>query len=970
MTLPDRLKAALSATYTLERELGRGGMATVWLARDLRHKRPVALKVLHPELAASLGAERFQREIETAARLQHPHILGVHDSGEVPAAGSEPAWLWFTMPFVDGQTLRGRLARERQLPVEEAVRIAREVLAALGYAHAHGVVHRDIKPENVLLTEEGHVLVADFGIARSLQADGTNLTQTGMAVGTPAYMSPEQAMGDVLDARSDLYSLGCVLYELLVGEAPHAGPTPQAITARRLTEPVRPIRATREAVPAPLEQAVLKALARTPADRFATAAEFARALGGAVVTPTATPTTPLVVAHSRRRPVWIAAAAAIVAVTAAAFLLRRGGATPTIDLNRIAVAPFDVLAPDLQLWREGLVDLLARNLDGAGPLHAVPPTASIKQWRGRADPASARELGYRSGAALVVFGTLVRGSGDSVHLRAALLETPRGTVVEELRVGGRAEQIAALTDSLTFGLLRVIGRDRPLGAVRGSWLSARPVPAIKAFLQGEASFRRAEWDSAYGFYRRAVELDSGFALALNRMSSALAWQRTFSDQDANALSLRAGALNHGLAPRDSLLVVADSLAAALNTAPGHPGSWTIRRRIFETLEEAVRRYPDDPLAWYALADGYEHYGFGPGLHRSRARILELFERGIGLDSSFAPAYIHPVTYALALGDTARARRHARAYLALGSKDRNATQIALTERMIDPSTAASPETRRLMDTASADDIWAGAIELLVVPDSIEAAVQIGRAIVKKPLAVRGLVVDSGTRAFPLVAALVQRGHLREAVRHADPVPGLLGFPALAGVLEPNSASRVFARALENGNAWALGAAQHFWAWNRDTSSLRALVHWSDSVGGDTSTGGSRLSARIFSRSARAYLALVREDTTGALRELEAIPDTLCPNCGGERLFKARLLASRGRDREALALLDQSLHTYDQWWVPWHLERARVGERLGLRERAVEDYRVVTGLWRDPDPDLRPLRDEARAALARLTAEGSP
>src|SRR5215208_514921 len=197
--LQSELASSLAGRYTIERELGRGGMATVYLARDVRHDRPVALKVLHPELAASLGAERFTQEVRLAARLQHPHILSVHDSGE--AAGL----LWFTMPFVDGESLRDRLTRERQLPVAEAVRIVRETALALDYAHRHGVVHRDIKPENVLLDEDGHALVADFGIARALS--GQTLTSTGMAVGTPAYMSPEQASGEKVDARTDVYAL-------------------------------------------------------------------------------------------------------------------------------------------------------------------------------------------------------------------------------------------------------------------------------------------------------------------------------------------------------------------------------------------------------------------------------------------------------------------------------------------------------------------------------------------------------------------------------------------------------------------------------------------------------------------------------------------------------------------------------------------------------------------------------------------
>ncbi len=260
--LPVGLREGLADRYTIERELGRGGMAAVYLARDLRHDRPVALKVLHPALAASVGPDRFLREIRLAARLQHPHILTVLDSGEVPVPGAAPL-LWFTMPFIRGESLRDRLARETQLPVEDALRIAREAADALGYAHDEGIIHRDVKPENILLTGS-HALVADFGIARALDAAGEQkLTETGMAVGTPAYMSPEQAAGGKeLDPRTDIYSLGVVLYEMLAGETPFAAPTAQATIARRFMETARPLREAREAVPVPVEQAVQRALAR------------------------------------------------------------------------------------------------------------------------------------------------------------------------------------------------------------------------------------------------------------------------------------------------------------------------------------------------------------------------------------------------------------------------------------------------------------------------------------------------------------------------------------------------------------------------------------------------------------------------------------------------------------------------------------------------------------------------------------
>jgi serine/threonine-protein kinase len=272
--LLQQLQSALADRYRVERELGAGGMATVYLARDVRHDRNVAIKVLHPELAAARGAERFLAEIKTTARLQHPHILPLLDSGD---AGG----LYYVMPYVSGETLRSRLERERQLPVDDAVRIAREVADALAHAHAAGVVHRDIKPENILL-QDGHARVADFGIALAVEhASGARLTQTGLSLGTPQYMAPEQAMGErTIDARADIYSLGCVLYEMLAGEPPFTGPTAQAVLARVITDTPRPISLERRSVPAHIEAAVERALEKLPADRFSTATEFAAALDG------------------------------------------------------------------------------------------------------------------------------------------------------------------------------------------------------------------------------------------------------------------------------------------------------------------------------------------------------------------------------------------------------------------------------------------------------------------------------------------------------------------------------------------------------------------------------------------------------------------------------------------------------------------------------------------------------------------
>jgi serine/threonine protein kinase len=269
----DRLQQALAGRYTIERELGAGGMATVYLAQDLKHDRQVAIKVLKPELAAVIGAERFLSEIKTTAHLQHPHILPLFDSG------TADSFLFYVMPQVEGESLRDRLSREKQLPIADAVRIATEVAGALDYAHRHGVIHRDIKPENILL-HDGRALVADFGIALAAsKAGGTRITETGMSLGTPTYMSPEQAMGErTLDARTDVYALGCVTYEMLAGDPPFTGSTAQAIVAKVMTERPAALIPQRDTVPEPVEDAVLTALAKLPADRFASAAEFAAAL--------------------------------------------------------------------------------------------------------------------------------------------------------------------------------------------------------------------------------------------------------------------------------------------------------------------------------------------------------------------------------------------------------------------------------------------------------------------------------------------------------------------------------------------------------------------------------------------------------------------------------------------------------------------------------------------------------------------
>ena len=536
------LREGLRERYAFERELGRGGMATVWLARDLRHDRPVALKVLHPELAATLGPERFQREIRLAARLQHPHILTVHDSGDIARAGSTPL-LWFTMPFVEGESLRDRLRRERQLPVDDALRIAREAAEALSYAHRHEVIHRDIKPENILLTAEGHSLVADFGIARALGGNDPHLTETGLAIGTPAYMSPEQAVGDRgLDVRTDVYSLGAVLYEMLAGEPPYTGATTQAILAKRFTEPAPSVRAVRPSVPEGVDQAIRKALAPVAADRFSTAVQFAQALQAVPPAPTRDVSTVATPAPSRgprsgRPAVPVAAVALVMGILiglGVLFAWRRsssaapGGTGPKV----LAVLPFENLGDSADAYfADGVADEVRTKLAQVGGLEVIARGSSL-EYRGTTKRAA--EIARDLGADYLLTGTVrwdkAPGAASRVRVTPELVDARPG---EAARTRWSEQYDAALTNvfEVQAGIAGKVATALGVAladSVRDG-LASRPtgsLAAYDAFLQGEAASQSMVAQDAptvrraIAFYQQAVALDSVFVPAWARLSQA------------------------------------------------------------------------------------------------------------------------------------------------------------------------------------------------------------------------------------------------------------------------------------------------------------------------------------------------------------------------------------------------------------------------------------------------------------------
>ncbi|HXS23245.1 MAG TPA: protein kinase [Gemmatimonadales bacterium] len=559
----ERLQADLEASYAIERELGRGGMATVYLARDLRHDRPVALKVLHPELAASLGAERFLREIKLAARLQHPHILTVHDSGEVPSAGGAPL-LWFTMPYVEGETLRSRLNREKQLPLDDALRIARQAADALDYAHRHGVVHRDIKPENILLTGS-HALVADFGIGKALGSGaGDRLTETGLTIGTPAYMSPEQASGDCdLDGRTDVYSLGAVLYEMLAGQPPFSGPTAQAVLTQRFTQDPRPVRALRATVPEPLEQAVAKALARAPADRFLTAAEFGRAidLGTAPARSATERTLAPVIPDLREQPkpasgvpqaasgdqrnrvLAVLLARPSLIILALGFLLGLGvlfawrRARPSVDeagpggTKGIAVLPFENLgAPDDEYFADGMTDAVRGKLASVPGLQVIARTSSAPYKKtAKTSQQIAQELGVH-----YILTATVRweksGGTSRVQVSPELVQVGEGaapTTKWQQPFDATMTDVFQVQADIASRVAQAL--DVALGATARETLGERPtknLAAYDAFLKGNEAAgglitaTPSDLRRAISYYERAVALDSTFAFAWAQLSRA------------------------------------------------------------------------------------------------------------------------------------------------------------------------------------------------------------------------------------------------------------------------------------------------------------------------------------------------------------------------------------------------------------------------------------------------------------------
>ena len=659
MTGPlDRLSAALADRYTLERELGAGGMATVYLAQDIKHDRQVAIKVLRPELAAVIGAERFLAEIKTTANLQHPHILPLFDSGvamTVDHDGSSTmhhpssSFLFYVMPFVDGESLRDTLNRERQLDIAESLAITQQVASALAYAHERGIVHRDIKPENILLSS-GQAIVADFGIARAIgAAGGEQLTRTGTAIGTPAYMSPEQSAGiSNIDGRSDTYSLASVLYEMLTGEPPYTGATAAAIIAKRLGTTAPSARVLRDTVPTSVDRALQRAMQRAPADRFATTMEFAAALGGGVPE----------LRVSRRLAF---ATIAVLAIAAAAwFGLRGNAADPTLDADVIAVLPFRVGGDDSSIayLRESMLDLMQARLSSGTGARTVEPRTLLAAWRrtvgNEKDDLSedaSRALARQLGAGRVLLGSAIV-TPTELTLSATLIRVSDGKVLAQEKTAGAADSVAVLVNRLTAALLiRNAGEARE----RASGLATAPLDALQDYLAGRKAYRRGDYFGAMALYGKALQRDSMFVDAAFAMVATNAWIGNVFESAGWLVVPQVSRLRDRLSPRDLALFLAIPMVG-----PNYPRPST-DAEIIAQAEHAAELAPDSPEHWLLLGQLFSHYGAAANRTDWALRSADALDRAIGLDSSFALAIGERLFTAMAVRDTSAISRFSKLF---------------------------------------------------------------------------------------------------------------------------------------------------------------------------------------------------------------------------------------------------------------------------------------------------------------------
>jgi tRNA A-37 threonylcarbamoyl transferase component Bud32 len=987
-----RLSAALGARYTIERELGHGGAAVVYLAHDRKHDRQVAIKVLSPELALAVRSERFLREIQITAKLAHPYIMPLVDSGEADG------FLYYVMPYVEGKSLRDRLQREKQLSLPDALRITFEVADALSYAHRQGVIHRDIKPENILL-EAKHAVIADFGIARAIiVASEHSVTQTGVLVGTPAYMSPEQATGErQLDGRSDIYSLGCVLYEMLAGHPPFLGTSQQEVLSRHLVDPVPSLRAVRAAVPAALEAAIRQALTKQPADRFVTATEFTDALLAG------TRHMPVRLVRTRVRRRVLTASALIVAAALGVMAVIRALTTQSRgpDPELVAVLPFRVTGdPDFEYLREGMVDLLAAKLSAEGGLRAVDPRTVIAVWsrsvRPGNDPSKAEgvQLAKEMGGGRVLLGEVV-GTPTRLLISADIFSVPRGRTLARAVVEGAPDSLLGLVDQLVLRLLVADAgeRGRRLADVTGTSL-----PAVKAYLAGRVAYRRGRLSEAMEHFTRALKFDSTIALAALGIAALGQWTRA-SESQALARGLRTGyALRSRLSPRDSILFEAyvGPKYPVLHSAAAELVGW----------HGATEAAPESPEAWYELGDRLFHVGQMLGQPNSWQRAELAFARALELDSTFAPALAHLVELAALASDKGKARRLAAIYFAQAADADAADYVRwiVAQATEDKETLVAIRGRfeRLsrislnritgfgqVNGIGLHDVELGVRQLAAWPESPVTRLGAGAGPhINAALSLHALALNQGRPSAALDAV--------SKIRAAEPIE--VGFSTsffesdqllVLDALFWDGDSRAGAEAARRVERRARAPL------SRDArqraiqyAEMCAAAMWRLAHGDTAETGVTiaRLRAGLAPEDSASYhggspivchamvTALYEQATGGsaardALGRLDSLQSAGLYVFGTDfgNLVLARLYETRGNLQAALAALRRRPYDWDsgpEYLSTFLREEGRLAALTGDREGGIHAYRHYLALRSDPEPPLGPQVDSVRAELDRL------
>jgi len=956
--LAEQLQRSLGSSYTIVRELGGGGMSRVFLAEDNALGRSVVFKVLLPELAAGVNAERFDREVQLSARLQHPHIVPVLTAGQVDGLP------YYVMPFVKGESLRARLARG-PLPIPEVVSILADVAKALAYAQADGIVHRDIKPDNILLSG-GASTVADFGIAKAIheakQSDPSKdpseyaLTSLGTSLGTPAYMAPEQVAGDPnVDHRADIYSLGCVAYEMLTGKSPFAGKSPQQMLAAHIVEKPTPIETLRPEVPPGIVALVNRCLEKEPSARPQSASEIVSQLEASGTHESVVSAIP---PRARSKvPVW-AIVGGLVVLGAAAIPGYRALRKPTAlsGALSVAVAPFEVLDPQLNLWKEGMVDVLSRNLDGAGAIRSVPPSASIKKWEGHADRTVAAQFGKKVGAQVVVYGQLQPAGRDLVDAKVWVLDAQRDAQPIEVQFRDSVARMDRVTDSLSVKILAAIGRDHAIGGGRLASLGSGSLPAIKAFLQGSQYFRRTQWDSAAAAFKEAVALDSTFGIAYLHLAQATGWQKGAGDPEGDIANRKAGQLiRPGLSQHDSLFLAAVGHYGRVNARGVRNMSET--RAAIAAMQAAVDRYPNDPEAWYMLGDIRYHSDFT----LTDREALGYFDKAIAADSDFAPAYIHAIELASRYGPEV-SRKYAEAYLRRDPRDFEGEGVRLAALVINPKTTPD-QFQKEIDTLPPRVVQKAFTAISRLPDSARTTVRLLRAAIH-----RAPTAESERNVNGLIASqLALHGRVNEAWPIAVKTKNyLLAEIAGLGLVSTDSAKKVLMPMLnERSDAFMMPIP--FLAAIHDSTLLTQTADRIEAgMRKDTSLARQPIIDYVVA-SLRGYAALARSDTAAAIKLFESLPDTVA-NIPFDTFTRARLIG-RTDPKRAIALLERHTPTPDLLYTARELERGRLAEKIGDRERAVDAYAFVAAAWADPDlPQLRDAAKEARDALQRLDSDG--